>query len=81
MNSRMIMAIIKPLLPKFVNWLSNRELADGEISSSVILSADRQKKQVRIDICAMKIVTDENENQCLAISRVLETFGEEEILG
>lgn len=76
----MIKALIKPILPKFAKWLKSQDLTEGEISSSVILTATGDNK-VRIDICAMKVIEDDDGTRKLAISRILETFGEEEVIG
>ena len=79
MKSAMIKALIKPILPKFAKWLKSQELTEGEVSSSVILTATGDNK-VRIDICTMKVVED-GDTRRLAISRIVETFGEEEVIG
>ena len=80
MQKAFLKTIIRGVLPKFAKFLKSQDLTEGEVSSSVILTATGDNK-VRIDICAMKIINDDDGTRKLAISRILETFGEEEVIG
>mgnify|MGYP003113841422 CR=1 FL=1 len=79
MQKAFLKTIIRGVLPKFAKFLKSQDLTDGEISSSVILSATAENK-VRIDIVAMKVINDDDGTRKLAVSRILETYGEEEII-
>ena len=79
MQKAFLKTIIRGVLPKFAKFLKSQDLTDGEISSSVILSATAENK-VRIDIVAMKVIIDDDGTRKLAVSRILETYGEEEII-
>tara|TARA_E500000318_G_scaffold58967_1_gene54707 strand:- start:715 stop:957 length:243 start_codon:yes stop_codon:yes gene_type:complete len=79
MQKAFLKTIIRGVLPKFAKFLKSQDLTEGEISSSVILSATAENK-VRIDIVAMKVINDDDGTRKLAVSRILETYGEEEII-